>query len=157
MTVKLGTDFRIRAGLQTVGNVTTAYRITALAVQTDQRVGGVATEGIKTFWQNPAFPPSTFPRPPRIIERRNISRAPNGDYFWKWVFSRWTYGMWDYWLDTYLATSAESADVTVATYLDNNTQAFLQATMMRPVYGDIANGGYINITVEFEGGVIITP
>lgn len=35
MGVKLGTDFRARSGLQTVGNVTTTYRLTALAVHTD--------------------------------------------------------------------------------------------------------------------------
>lgn len=156
MTVKLGTDFRIRAGLQTVGNVGTGYRITSLAVQLDQRVSGVATEGIKTFWQNPAYPPSTFPRPARVIQRRDLSRTPNGLYVWRWSFSRWTWGMWDYWLDTYLATSGESANVTVATYLDNNTQVFLQAVMARPSYGDIIPGGYINVAVEFEGGVIIT-
>lgn len=156
MAVKLGTDFRARAGLQTVGNVTTIYRVTALTVQLDQRVGGISTEGIKTFWQNPAFPPSTFPRPARVIQRRNLSRVPDGDYQWRWVFSRWTYGMWDYWLDTYLATSAESADVTVATYLDNNTQVFLQATMLRPTFGSIIPGGYTDVAVDFEGGVIIT-
>lgn len=156
MTVKLGTDFRARSGLQTVGATSTAYRLTALAVQLDQRVGGVSTEGIKTHWQNPAYPPSTFPRPARIITRRNISRAPDGDYFWKWVFSRWTWGMWDYWMDTYLATSAESADITVATYNDANTQVFLQATVLRPTYGGIIPGGYVDVTIEFEGGTIIT-
>lgn len=64
--------------------------------------------------------------------------------------------MWDYWLDTYLATSGESGLVTVATYNDANTQTFLQATMLRPTYGGIIPGGYTDVTVEFEGGTIIT-
>lgn len=152
MPVVLGSDFRARAGHHPSTDVGTAYRLRSLAVQLDQRVGGEATGGIKTFWQNPAFPPSTFPSPARVIKRRDSSRAPDGDYLWQWVFSRWTWGMLSHWETTFLPSGIESGPITVATYTERNAVMWLQAVTGRPRVLQVINGGFINVAIEFEAG-----
>lgn len=143
---------RIRAGTQTVANITSTYEVTALPVQADM-------DTLPLVEWLPPTAQSTPPTRARIETAADGTRLADGFYQFEWRFSYFTFNMLSHWLTTFLPSGVESAAVSVMTYDNTNTAVYLNCTLERPALpGDAqpAPGGWADIVFRFTGGTIIT-
>lgn len=152
MPVARLTGHRLRSGLHTAANVTTAYAVEDIALQADMSHA--------TPWTVDAAG-TTPPKKARIVINADLSRSGDGFATWKWRMSYMTHGAISYWLTTFLPGGVESADVTAMTYDETDTAVFYQALIWKPVFpsenAQYAPSGYGNVIWEFSRAVQIFP
>jgi hypothetical protein len=144
-------DHRIRAGIQTVANVTSTYAVKNIALVADQAP-------FETPWIIASR--SSIPlRRARYSDSADSGVIADGYWIFEWVISYMTFGMVSYWNTTFYPSSVEYADVTVMTYDQNNTAVFLTCKGRRlnfPRDGANWPGGYRDVRMQFEEGNVIT-
>jgi hypothetical protein len=144
------TDYRIRSGIHAVGDITTTYKITNFATQTDQ-------SGMP--WMAPNAFRTVTPIQAQVVQTLDMAAHADGFYTWQWAFDYLTNDMLGYWFTTYLAASVKSATVTVKTFDATDTAVHLTGVLLRPESGqhmEVQQGGWQNVIMRFIKGVIIT-
>lgn len=141
------TGQRIRSGLQVVANVTSAYAVKSLAVQSDQ------DDSLPWILAGKLC---TWPKPARVVQYMDQSQDADGYYLFQWGFSYMTFGMYSFWRASFLPSGVWSAAVTVMTYDDTDTAVYLQCSINRPTTLTNEVGGYRDVIFTFSQGVIIT-
>lgn len=145
------TDDRIRSGTQIVSAITSAYAVTALAIQSDQ-----SNPVIDWVLDGRFIEP---PRRARQTETANGAGREDGYYVFQWGFSFMTDLMLSHWYTTTgLSFTTPSALVSVMTYDEYSTARYLNATIYRAVLTPTQRGigGWKDVIFPFKFGTIIT-
>jgi hypothetical protein len=160
MPTPRATGHRIRAGTQTVGNITSTYAVSALPTQTDQGVVEWVIDGSST----------TYPEYARVVINLDGSASADGPVSFQWNMTYMTEDMMSHWLTTFLPSGVYSAAVSVMTYDPVGTAVYLNCKLYRPNFSEAggnqfdgrmssaqyAFGGYRNVIWRFGEGTIIT-
>lgn len=143
------TGHRIRAGLYAAAALTSTYEVRQMAIQSDQPL--TAPWGINSRESKP-------PAPARITSNADKSKSIDGFLNCSLKMSYMTFGMWGYWLDSFLPGNAESSDVTVMVYDEEDVEVYLQGLIYRPRPGNgmvAVQGGWAEVEWVIERGVVI--
>jgi hypothetical protein len=152
MPVARSTGQRIRAGVWTPADVTDAYAITALPVQSDQNDSCPWILNAEL---------SKTPTPARVVTQADLSRGADGFTAWQWGFDYMTLAMTNFWNTSFIPGGAWSYPVTVMDYNENNQPVFYTAEIWRVDYpSDKAQylpGGWGKVIFELKRGVQLFP
>lgn len=127
------TTFRLGAGHISVATLTgsSAYLIKNFPLQADMNV--------QHIWYCDASPP----RMPLRRMSASSKMLAHGDYLSRLTFKVFTFGMRDYFKDTFYGGSETALDapVTVGLYTASDEPIYLQARMLMPNWGELADSG----------------
>lgn len=148
MPTARNTGHRIRSGTHAAAAITSTYDVSALTQQADQT--------IEIPWVI-ARDDTLIPRHARIVKNADGSKSRDGFVRFKWRMSYMTFLMMDFWLDSFLASGAESANVTVRTFDEQDAEVYYQGIIYRPPFDGQnprpAPGGWADVVWEFDNGV----